>query len=72
MDAPKIFHLEREVDCTGVSGLGLVAYGVIWEDGQVTLKWETTLSVFPNIEAVERIHGHGGNTKIIYDSNERG
>lgn len=67
----KTFNLQREIDETGISGTGLVAEGVEFKDGTVVLRWcapgnpQSTV-VWPDITAVERIHGHGGNTKIVW------
>jgi hypothetical protein len=36
---PRRFALIRHVDYTGVSGIGVVAYGVTFADGQVVLRW---------------------------------
>lgn len=37
--APRVFHLIRQGDETGISGTGHVLDGVIWPDGQVVTKW---------------------------------
>lgn len=61
------FQLARHVDPSGVSGLGVVAHGVQWPDGTVSLRWAGVDAAFANwdsIEAVERIHGHGGLTVV--------
>lgn len=67
---PEVFHLERDVDVSGVSGTGVVAWGVLWPDGTVALRWcsdTPSTVIWPNIEAVERIHGHGGHTRIVWE-----
>jgi hypothetical protein len=64
------FELQRDVDPTGVSGVGRVAQGVQFADGKCILRWLTeTASVViydEGIAAVERIHGHGGQTRIVW------
>jgi hypothetical protein len=63
------FMLNREQDLTGVSGVGIVAQGVQFNNGWVALTWltETTSVVFyPDIESVEKVHGHGGATRIVW------
>lgn len=63
------FALERHHDESGVSGTGRVAVGVEFSDGQAILKWLThvnSLSVYPNIEALEKIHGHDGKTQVVW------
>ena len=37
----RLFKLQRKVDCSGVSGTGVVAEGVEFDDGQVALRWLT-------------------------------
>lgn len=62
------FRLVRDVDVTGVTGTGPVADGVMWPDGTASVRWRGD---HPSIvfwdrgwESVERIHGHGGHTRI--------
>ncbi len=67
----KRFILQRDVDETGVSGTGIVAEGVLFSDGVVSLHWTSefpTSVVFHHrgIESVEAIHGHNGKTRIIF------
>lgn len=65
------FILQRDVDVNGVSGTGVVAEGVEFNDGTVALRW---LSEWPTsvvfhergIDAVRAVHGHGGKTKILF------
>lgn len=65
------FVLQRHVDETGVSGTGVVAEGVEFTNGVVALSW---VSQFPTsvvfhhrgIESVKAIHGHNGNTEIVF------
>lgn len=63
------FHLVRDVDLTGVSGTGIVAGGVRFPTGWVALSWfteVTSVAFYPSIAAIERIHGHGGATRIVW------
>lgn len=63
------FVLHREEDESGVSGTGAVAQGVIFTDGTVALRWMTGLrstGIYDSIEDVEKIHGHGGKTKVKF------
>lgn len=67
------FHLQRDVDETGVSGTGRVAEGVIFRNGYVALTWLTQVTsvvFYPSFEAVEQIHGHGGKTRVIVSDEE--
>lgn len=63
------FHLQRDVDETGISGTGTVAEGVVFSNGWVALTWLTpwtSVVFYPSIQAVEHIHGHQGRTKILF------
>lgn len=65
------FELVRDVDITGVSGTGVVAEGVAFTDGVVCLHWvgawpSSIVHYDRGIEAVEHVHGHGGNTRIVW------
>jgi hypothetical protein len=68
-DQPRIFHLQRDHDVTGVSGTGVVADGVLWPDGTASVRWR---SEHPSIVfwdrgavSVKHVHGHGGATRIV-------
>jgi hypothetical protein len=37
----KLFHLEWTEDASGVSGIGKVVEGVVFDDGTVVLRWLT-------------------------------
>lgn len=75
-DRPRLFHLQRDEDVTGASGTGHVADGVLWPDGTVTVKWlgeyASEVSWPKGMAAVERIHGHDGRTRIVWDAEEAG
>lgn len=63
------FVLERHTDVSGVSGVGIVAEGIVFSDGVVALRWlggNPTSVVFHDngIESVKAIHGHSGATTI--------
>ena len=67
----KTFKLRRLEDLSGVSGTGIVAEGTQYHDGQITMSWFGrfhTITVAPDIETIERIHGHEGRTVIEWDS----
>ncbi|MEU5772658.1 hypothetical protein ABZ819_05050 [Streptomyces venezuelae] len=70
---PRRFHLQRDHDVTGASGTGRVANGVLWPDGTVSVRWigERPSTVFwDRLSDAERVHGHGGHTRIIWDDPE--
>ena len=66
----KTFYLQRDQDISGASGTGRVAEGVVFSNGKVSLTWLTKHSsvvFYDCIEDVEIIHGHNGNTRVIYE-----
>jgi hypothetical protein len=67
--APRRFRLVRHEDPSGVSGLGIVANGVQFPDGNVAVRWccpdlPPSTAVWDSIEAVMAVHGHGGKTVL--------
>lgn len=65
----RTFHLARDVDVSGVSGVGIVAEGVVFPDGVTVIRWRgerQSTVVWPCVEDVEAIHGHGGATRIVW------
>lgn len=61
------FVLQRHSDPSGVSGTGVVALGVEFPDGAVTLRWpglNPSTACWGSIEAVLAVHGHGGQTVV--------
>jgi hypothetical protein len=61
------FELLRDIDVSGVSGTGLVAWGVQFPDGKVATRWNGEIAqtcVWDCIEDVEAIHGHNGATRV--------
>lgn len=65
---PRRFQLHRLEDVSGVSGVGVVADGVLWPDGTATVRWRgphASVVFWPGgIADVEAIHGHNGATQI--------
>lgn len=65
----RVFQLVRDVDVTGVSGVGVVADGVIWPDGAVSMRWRGQLRTTVTadcIDDIQTIHGHGGATRVVW------
>lgn len=65
----RLLRLVRDEDITGVSGTGVVAEGVEFDDGVVVIRWrgpDRSTVVWADIEAAERVHGHDGRTRFIY------
>ncbi|MEU2258546.1 hypothetical protein ABZ540_35875 [Nocardia xishanensis] len=70
----RVFQLHRDRDLTGISGTGVVADGVVWPDGTVSMRWRgevrTTVEA-ARIEDIETIHGHGGATRVVLLADHR-
>lgn len=48
---------------------GIVAEGVAFSNGYCSLTWltpHTSVACYPSIETLEAIHGHAGQTRIVY------
>ena len=67
------FVLDRKEDVSGVSGLGVVAEGIQFHDGQCAMSWLGrfhTMVIAPNIEELINIHGHDGRTVVVWLDND--
>ncbi len=65
----RMFDLVRLEDATGVSGTGVVAWGAVFPDGRVALRWATdtaSSALYDSLEDLEEIHGHGGRTVVQF------
>jgi len=63
----KLFVLNRKQDISGVSGVGIVAEGVMLHDGKCVLSWLTphsSVCIYDSIESLNLIHGHDGKTIV--------
>lgn len=63
------FELHRDVDETGISGIGVVAEGVEFSPGECVVRWLTdtwSCVFYLNKEAVITIHGHNGKTRLVW------
>jgi hypothetical protein len=68
------FVLERHIDVTGISGIGVVAEGLEFTDGTAVVRWRPverdgttvvpTTVVHESWSSVLALHGHGGNTEL--------
>ena len=74
----RTFTVIRDVDVTGISGTGVVAEGVEFSDGTVAMRWlgpiehdwgtvYPTTVLHPHIENVDNLHGHNGQTRVVWD-----
>lgn len=69
----RTFRLVRDEDVTGLSGTGVVCEGIEFSDGTAVIHWIVgdyhTTTVHPDgIGSVNRIHGHGGATRLVFDA----
>lgn len=66
----RCFQLHRDDDVSGVSGEGIVADGCEFPDGVVALRWRgdiaSTVVHERGMYGVERIHLHGGKTRVVW------
>ena len=72
-DIPRRFVVERTQDISGVSGIGIVASGVVFPSGKAVMEWLTfhsSMTVFQNVDDITKIHGHGGATTIKFIDEE--
>ena len=70
----KRFVLRRDVDKTGVSGVGIVAEGVQSTNGVCVLFWLTkprsVAAIYDNVGILNELHGHDGKTAIEWIDQE--
>ncbi len=67
------FHLQRDHDVSGVSGVGIVAHGVAFETGTVVVAWRgphPSVAVWPRLSDAMAVHGHGGATRLVWIDEE--
>ncbi len=72
--AMRPFYLVRDQDASGVSGTGIVAYGVVLPSGRAVMEWNSpwpTVTVFASLHHVRMIHGHHGQTRVLMGLPER-
>jgi hypothetical protein len=64
---PRPFLLFRTCDVTGLSGIGVVAWGAAWPDGTASLRWATEYPStvhWDSVDAIVAVHGHQGATVL--------
>ena len=63
------FQFHRREDETGISGVGIVAEGVVLSSGKTVVNWLTqypTISIYENFADAEFLHGHDGKTEVVW------
>lgn len=66
---PRRFQLFRHQDVSGVSGVGVVAFGTIYPSGLVTLCWlgeHPSVTTWGSLTDLLAVHGHDGATEIVW------
>lgn len=66
---PRVFALQRIEDVHGMSGTGLVAWGVQLPSGRIVMEWQTRgrqVAQWDHIGDAIHYHGHGGKTRIVW------
>lgn len=69
----RTFELQRDEDVTGYSGTGVVADGVVFEDGATVLHWRgerRSTVVWDSVDDAIAVHGHDGKTRLVYHDRE--
>jgi hypothetical protein len=64
--------LLRHKDVSGVSGIGVVAVGIRFDDGRCAMRWRLDIratALYDTIHELEAIHGHDGHTEIVWIDN---
>ncbi|MEU4410707.1 hypothetical protein AB0F88_39905 [Streptosporangium sp. NPDC023963] len=72
MSEARRFQLVRDRDVTGVSGVGIVADGVLWPDNTVSIRWRgdrPSIVHWSHIDDALHVHGHGGATRFEWLDN---
>lgn len=69
------FYLLRHEDVHNNSGIGVVAEGVIFDNGMGALTWltdELTVTTFVRgVRGVKRLHSHDGKSEVIIEGVKR-
>jgi hypothetical protein len=70
----RTFIFNRLEDKSGVSGVGKVAEGCVFDSGECVVHWLGTkgsINIYHNFNDLIEIHGHGGKTEILFDDDKR-
>ena len=73
LDIVRRFELCRNFDITGVSGVGIVARGVRFDDGVTVIRWVGDIPstvIWQQFEDAVAIHGHDGATRFVFLDDE--
>lgn len=65
----KSFVVVRTEDVSGVSGVGVVAEGLVFSSGRVFIEWYGPLhswEIHDDMDTFLKVHGHGGKTTVKF------
>ncbi|MEU0876818.1 hypothetical protein [Nocardia brasiliensis] len=71
----RVFELHRDLDVTGFSGVGVVADGVVWPDGTVSMRWRGPIRTTVEaacLDDIRTVHGHDGKTRVVFADSMEG
>jgi hypothetical protein len=66
----RTFQVVRDEDVSGVSGVGVIAEGVLFSSGKVFVNWISMHKIVEMADSVaewQAVHGHEGRTRIVWD-----
>jgi hypothetical protein len=67
---PRLFALHRNIDNHGISGTGIVAWGIHWPDGTCAIRWCGTryasTALYSSLTDLRSVHGHDGRTQVVW------
>lgn len=67
------FMLIRDTDVSGISGEGVVVWGIEFPDGRAAYRWNTataTTCIADSVADVIAVHGHNGATRLEWVDSE--
>jgi hypothetical protein len=67
------FHFNRTEDASGISGLGRVAEGVLFDNGLIALSWislHKCVNIYASYAEMMAVHGHDGDTELIWEDSD--
>ena len=70
---PRTFEMRRIIDVSGISGVGVVAVGVVFPDGKTVIQWRgdpPSVVVWDHFSDAVAVHGHGGATEFHFHDEE--
>lgn len=63
------FEMHRHNDVSGISGTGVVAEGVLFDDNSAVIKWKSdkpSTVIWQNFDHAISVHSHNGGTEFVF------